>query len=177
MNAKDATKLILKKAEQLLKEKLEKAEDSVVGHSNGKPVYEKKLKEALKAHNSGKESPTANEHWNEAHGLGDSHHRGVISLIANSKHGLGGSRKKISAQDIKDHWPMHFNEHYGQKKDDSDLKKADGIKGLPQPPHPAAPKMDIPKAPTLPKPKMPSMGKVEKPLKSFIAKKMAKKAK
>lgn len=184
-NAKAAIKLKL--------ESLEKAEnvDKIVGYDKtGSSVHEKRLKTAIKAHNEGKETPTANEHWNEAHKLGDHQHRGIVSLVASSKHGIGGGKKKVSLQDIKDHWPMHFNSHYGDKKEEStnkDLEKAQApgkntaqvneFKGIPQPPTPAGTAKPIAKTPILPKLKMPSMGKTEKPLQSFMAKREGKKGK
>lgn len=147
MNAKDAAKLILKKAEELLKDKLEKAEG---GHYKG----------------AGKSKQNTKGIHKEAFGGYGSSEAGAWT------------HPKMDAQS-KEYVKEKHKQVLGEIKamPTPNLGKADGIKGLPQPPHPEAPKMEIPKAPTLPKPKMPSMGKAEKPLKSFIAKKMAKKAK
>lgn len=76
----------------------------IIGYTKkDEPIYEKHLHDALKAHNAGKEEPSFNESYNEAHGLGDRLHRGLVSQAASSVHGIGGGHKKVTMEDVAHH--------------------------------------------------------------------------
>ena len=95
----------------------------IIGHHpDGKPIYEssKAVKEALRAHNSGKEFPSFNEGYNTSMKLGSAKARGMMKRIASDKHGIfGGGKGKISQKDLDAHLRVLASKSASQKVEKS----------------------------------------------------------
>lgn len=72
----------------------------------------KEIREALKAHNSGKEMACYNENYNESNHLGTQRARSLINEVIYHKHGLvHDSRVRVTMRDVDDYARNCVNEN------------------------------------------------------------------
>ena len=59
-------------------------------------------KVAFTAHNKDLKFPSYNENYNEAHKLGNHIERAYLKIVARDKHGLDGTKKRITKKDVEE---------------------------------------------------------------------------